>query len=94
MSAQKELAELIRIARETPCLGSLQASNFIRDHGPAIAELIDAARKLVDGVPEHEPERPETCNHDDTRDWAADWESWYTANALRAPLRKLTEPKE
>ena len=90
MTAQQQLADAINARGfDAPII----ALRVIRDHGPALVELIESARKLTDGVSEREPERPETWNHDDPRDWAADWESWYTASQLRVPLKKLTEPK-
>lgn len=92
MTAQQQLAELMSMKLgDRGAFWCDSAACFLRDHGPAIAELIEAARKLVDGVPEHEPQRPETSNHDDTRDRASDWESWYTANTLRTAIRKLTQ---
>jgi hypothetical protein len=52
MSAQKELADLmaVKVSHNETTNGQLwtiQAAVFIRDHGPAIAELIDACGEYL-----------------------------------------------
>jgi hypothetical protein len=44
MSAQKELAVLLAAPDEAHAVFSDAALKFIRDHGPAIVELIEASR--------------------------------------------------
>lgn len=43
MSAQRELAELLHNTDNRAGAWQFEAQNWIRDHGPAIAELIEAA---------------------------------------------------
>lgn len=91
MTAQQQLAELLANDPDETFDQSYRYIHFIRECGAAIAELIEAAREVCASAPKTEPVNPESSNHDDTRDFASDWADWYTANQLRAALRKLTQ---
>jgi hypothetical protein len=99
MTAQQQLAEFNGEV-DLPIYGNRSAEmakrrnkayRILRTHGPAIAELIEAAIVICASAPKTEPVNPESSNHDDTRDFASDWADWYTANQLRTALRKLTQ---
>lgn len=98
MNAQEELAELIKIASETPCIGSLRASLFLRKHGPAIAELIEAIAPFARyAVVEREMggPRPKTGAFTAVHSSIAGSAELTIEDLERADtlFRKLTEPK-
>jgi hypothetical protein len=93
VSAQTELPGLIQIVRETPGLGSLQAAYFIRDHGPSIAELIEAVAAEA-ACEEALRNRWRPRDRDGKEAYDADRDALRESIKRKAAaLRKLTEPK-
>lgn len=94
MNAQQQLAHLLGNDTERD---KSPARRFLRDHGPAIAELIEAARKSLPHLPVDE-----TCcgfpvggymdnNHCEPPSCCGN--PVYPHQELKAALAKLTEPK-
>lgn len=48
MTAQQQLAELMRNTDNRAGAWQFEAQHWIRDHGPAIAELIEACNEFVE----------------------------------------------